>query len=226
MARLFITERELNFISDLTKEIIKDVGGQTIVYYPISELKTKTHDVYNEAVQKIFDNPIRIDALVDASYQNETKIGKFGIDNQYKLEVFIQYRDLVDKNINVCIGDFISYSDVFFEISDVVVLKNIFGHAEHSDGIKMTCIKSREGQFKALLSGPTDIKYTDDSAVQKTFVQQRGFTENSQGVTGDVRSLVEAGVLEEPLTGPKEVSERGATADNSHHGTSFYDEGE
>ena len=35
MARLFITPRELNFISDITKEIIKDVVGQKVYYYPI-----------------------------------------------------------------------------------------------------------------------------------------------------------------------------------------------
>ena len=73
MARLFITPREMNFISDITKEVIKDVNGQKIMYFPISELKTKAHDVYNEALEKVFDNPVSIDALVDAQYQQETK---------------------------------------------------------------------------------------------------------------------------------------------------------
>ncbi len=37
MARLFVTPREVNFINDLTKELIKDVIGQKIYYYSISE---------------------------------------------------------------------------------------------------------------------------------------------------------------------------------------------
>ena len=115
MARLFITPRELNYISDITKEIIKDVIGQKIIYYPVSEIKTKTHEVYNEALKKIFDNPIIIDALVSNEFQTTTKIDKFGIDAQYQIEVYLQYRDLVDKGININIGDFFSFSDIPFE---------------------------------------------------------------------------------------------------------------
>lgn len=224
MARLFITAREMNFISDITKEIVKDVNGQKILYFPISELRTKTHDVYNEAIEKVFDNPIAIDALIDAQYQQDTKISQFGIDAQYKLEVFIQYRDLIDKGIDVGEGDFFSFSDVFYEVTNVVVIKNIFGQAEHRDGIKLQGTKVRDSQFKAKLFGPTDAKYTDADAEQKTFVQQRGQVENSEGPTGDKRELYDQGVLEGPLTGPNEVSERGAREDNSRNENAFYDE--
>ena len=46
MARLFITPREVDFISDLTKEITKDVIGQKIYYYSISEAKTKIKVIF------------------------------------------------------------------------------------------------------------------------------------------------------------------------------------
>ena len=52
MARLFITPREVDFISDLTKEINKDVIGQKIFYYKIREDLTNVHKVYEEAVDK------------------------------------------------------------------------------------------------------------------------------------------------------------------------------
>jgi len=35
MARLFITPREIDFISDITKEVIKDVVGQKIFFYKV-----------------------------------------------------------------------------------------------------------------------------------------------------------------------------------------------
>jgi hypothetical protein len=222
MARLFITPRELNFISDITKELIKDVVGQKVYYYPISELKTKTHAVYNESLKKIYDNPIALDALVDNNFQNDTKIDKFGIDAQYKVEVYVQHRDLVDKGINVAIGDFFSFSDVFYEITERVFMRNIYGMPEHKDGVKLVGVKAREGLFSAPVLGPTDIRYTDSDAVQTDFHQQRGDSLDQEGnETGDKRDLVENGVLDKPLTGPKEISEKG---DPANVGSAFYDE--
>lgn len=221
MARLFITPRELNFISDITKEIIKDVIGQKIYYYPISEHKTQTHGVYNEALKKVFDNPIAIDALVDNNFQSDTKIDQFGIDTQFKIEVFIQHRDLVEKGINVAIGDYFSFSDIFYEITERVFMRNIYGMPEHKDGVKLVGTRVRESQFKALVIGPTDISRPEADAVQTTFVQQRGLTENKEGETADVRDLVRNGVLDGPLTGAREVSPLG---DKPGVGSAFYDE--
>jgi len=229
MARLFITPREINFISDITKEIMKDVIGQKIIYYPISEIRTKTHEVYNEALKKVFDSPIVIDALVDNNFQTDTKIDKFGIDAQYKIEVYIQHRDLVEKGINVNIGDFFSFADIFYEITERTFMRNIYGMPEHKDGIKLVGVKSREGLFTAPLIGPTDINYADPNAVQETFVQQRGEAVDQNGdPTGDVRDLVKNGVLDSPLTGAKEVSPKGDseknTGSNFNDGSAFYDE--
>jgi hypothetical protein len=217
MARLFLTPRELNFISDITKELIKDVVGQKIVYYPISEIKTNTHGVYNEALKKVFDNPIIIDALVN----NEFQIDKFGIDSQFRIEVYIQHRDLVEKGINVSIGDYFSFSDLMFEITDKTFMRNIYGLAEHKDGIKIIGTKARQGLFDAPIIGPTDISYTDPDAVQETFVQQRGIDNDPENPNGDVRDLQKNGVLDAPLTGQKEVSPKG---DLTGAGSSFYDE--
>ena len=218
MSRLFITNRELNFISDVTKEIVKDVIGQKIYYYPISEIKTKTHDVYNEALKKVYDNPIILDALVDNSFQTETKLDKFGIDAQYKIEVFLQHRDLVDKGIDVNIGDFFSFSSIFYEITDRTFMRNIYGLPEHKDGIKLVGLMSREGLFNTTLMGPTDIKFSDSNAIQDEFKQQRGEKYDSEGnLTGDHRDLIENGTLDSPSDGPREIKK-------TENGSSFYDE--
>jgi hypothetical protein len=226
MARLFVTERELNFISDITKELIKDIVGQKIFYYPVSEHKTKTHDVYNESLEKVFDHPIEIEALVDTQFQIETQINEFGIDAQYKVDVFLHSRDILERGINVTFGDFFSYGDIFFEITEVMIMKTIFGQVENKDGVKIVGTKVREGQFKALVKGPTDRIYSDPDAIQTTFEQQRGFEENSQGPTADSRALVEAGALDVPISKPRKVNEAGGALDNSTHGSSFYTDDE
>lgn len=224
MSRLFITPRELNFISDITKELIKDVVGQKIYYYPISEVKTKAHEVYNESMKKIFDNPIIIDCLVDTKFQEDTKVDQFGIDARFKIEVFLQHRDLVDKNIAIAIGDMFSFSDVFYEVTEKVFMRNIYGMPEHKDGVKLIGIKSRHTQFDSIVIGPTDIARPEPDAVQTTFVQQRGQAENGDayGPTGDVRDLQNPNILGDPITGAKEVSPAG---DSERSGASaFYDE--
>ncbi len=221
MARLFITPREMNFISDITKEVIKDVIGQKIYYYSINELKTLTHEVYNEALHKVFDSPIEIDCLVDTEFQAPTKTDAFGVDAKFKIEVYLQHRDLVDKGIRVNIGDFFSYSNVFYEITERVTMRTIYGQAEHRDGIKLIGVKAREDLFKALTKGPTDVANTDADAVQETFVQQRGLPENRLGKTNDKRDLVKTGVLDGPLDGAREVSPAGTDTGTQ---SSFYDD--
>ena len=72
------------------------------------------------------------------------------------------------------------------------------------------------------LTGPTDEGYSDADAVQETFVQQRGFPENKEGVTGDKRALIDQGKTElPPEPAPAEVSPKG---DNDGISSSFYDE--
>lgn len=220
MARLFITQREMDFISDITKEVIKDVTGQKIFYYSVSELKTKTNEIYDEAVKKIFDNPIVIDAFVDSSFEKDTKIDKFGVNKEYLCEVFLQYRDMIEKGITPSIGDYFTYSDVIFEITEARTMRNIYGFAEHSDGMRLVGTPARQNIIDILIKGPTDIQYSDDDAVQNMFQQQRGLHDNIDGETNDKRSLIDNGVIEPITSTPREISQRA----DEHNRSTFYDE--
>jgi hypothetical protein len=220
VARLFITERELNFINDIMKEVVKDVIGQKIYYFSISEIKSRVHDVYEESPNKIFENPIEIEALVKYSPQ-EVRTNRFGSEEYYNIECYIQERDLLDKQIDVREGDFFSYGETFFEVIKSPMTDVIFGQIEHKSYITVTGKQARKGQFITKVFGPTSEAYSDDDAVQKTFVQQRGFAENRLGPTGDSRDLQKSGVLDAPITGPAEVSPRG---DPESVGSAFYDE--
>ena len=215
MPRLFTSKKDLAFFSDITKELIKDVIGQKILYYPISALKTKAHELYNESPEKIFDNPIELEVMAD-SPKNETSFNRFGYEETFSLELYIQWRDLVDKGATVEVGDFFQYGENFYEVHQVNHIKAMHGMVEHKDGIRVFAKKARDTQFRERLLGPTDISY--DNGTQDTFVQQRGLPENRLGQTGDKRDLQENGLLDPPPTGAKEVSERGDTGT----GSSFY----
>ena len=220
MARLFITPREINFVNDIGKEIVKDVIGQKIYYFPISEIKSKVHDVYEESRNKIFDNPIEIDCLVKYMPQ-EVTTDNFGSEEYSSIEAFIQSRDLVDKQIEIFEGDFFSFGDKFFEIIKAPDTTTLFGQIEYNGYTTITGKQARMGQFLSKVFGPTSEENSDPDAVQDTFYQQRGKANNKLGETFDTRDLRKSGVLDEPISGPKEISKKG---DATGAGNSFYDD--
>lgn len=220
MARLFVSPREINFINDIAKELIKDVIGQKIYYFAINEIKSRVHDVYEESPEKIFETPIELECLVKY-FPQEITTNKFGSEEYYSIECYIQVRDLIDKQIDLVEGDFFSYGETFFEIVKAPRSETIFGQIENKSFITITGKQSRKGQFLSKIFGPTSEWYNDPDAVQTTYVQQRGFEENKLGKTGDVRALQKNGVLDPPITGPAEVSSAG---DPDSVGSAFYDE--
>ena len=218
MARLFISPREINFINDIAKELVKDVAGQKIYYFPISEVKSRVHDIYEEAIDKIFDDPIEIECFVKYE-EPATKTDRFGSEKYFSVTAYIQSRDLLDKGIEILEGDFFSYGSVFFEVVTSPGTNVIFGQIEHGQYITVTGKQSRKSNFITKIFGPTSEQYTDEDAVQETFVQQRGFENNRLGKTADRRELQENGVLDKPISKPKEVSKKG---DSTNAGSSFY----
>ncbi len=218
MARLFITPREIDFIADVNKEIVKDVIGQKIYYYHVREDLSDVHEVYEESMNKVFDPPIEIGARVTWA-PAEVRTNKFGQENYYSIEVYLQSRDMLDKDITPQAGDFFSYGDTFFEVTSIATQSNIYGQIEHTTGVKLVGKQSREGLISKTPIGPTDESYTDPGAVQTVFVQQRGFKENKEGLTGDVRSLQKKGVVTKPITGPAEVAPAGGNGEENEIGT-------
>lgn len=208
MARLFITPRELDLISDLTKEIIKDVIGQKIFYYAVRSDVTAIHDVYEESTEKVFDPPLELDALVEWS-PGETRTNKFGSEKFHSIEVRIHAQDLADKGLHMKMGDFMSYGSVFFEITQVVTISKIFGQVEHITGYKLMGKQAREGLIDKMFQGPAAQTLETEKVIQETFVQQRGASVNEAGETADRRALQADGKLDAPLTGPKKVSPDG-----------------
>ena len=168
----------------------------------------------------MFENPIELDCIV--KYEpDEIRTNRFGSESYYSIEVYVQSRDLLDKNIELLEGDFFSYGLTFFEVIKAPSSEVIYGQIEHLSYTTITGKQSRKGQFIAKVFGPTEEQYTDPDAVQETFVQQRGALKNKLGETKDIRELIKRGVLDEPITGPKEVSPSG---NSTKAGSAFYDE--
>jgi hypothetical protein len=191
MARLFISPREIQLINDWTKEYVKDVIGQKIYYYPVSTMKTMVHDVYNEAINKIFENPFILSVLVGQP-KWETKHNQFGMEQTTTVELWVQVRDLIDRGLTLAEGDFFTYGDAVFEVVSYLQMNNIFGQEEYEVSYKIVGRLARPGQFdpKDFFKPQKDSNNPFiQSPVQQTFVQQRGLKETQEGATGDFRQL-------------------------------------
>lgn len=148
MARKFVTSRELAFIDAINFELIQWVTGQEVLYYAISREETQIDDLYNEAVQKTWAPPVRINARV--LYGNENTVStNMGQDSQYSLEVYFHTKELNDRNVIPREGDVVEFGQIFFEISSVTKPQPVFGQIQDKLMTKCNCVISREGAFKA-----------------------------------------------------------------------------
>lgn len=180
----------MDFISDTTKEYLSDLVGQYIIYYPISTLLTNIHEVYEEAVEKIFDTPFKL-TVVAGQPDRKTDWNQFGQDVHSNIEILVQPKDLLDRGLELFAGDFFVYGNDVYEIANLTNTENIYGHVEYDRAIKITGKLARSGQFniedfKQLLE---QSKIYSESNIQKKFVQQRGLSENEEGNTGDKRAI-------------------------------------
>ncbi|NDC23129.1 MAG: hypothetical protein EBZ49_03215 [Proteobacteria bacterium] len=187
MARLFLTPREIDFISDITKELTKDVRGQKIFYYGVREDLSQVHDIYEQPV---------------------ISTNKFGSETLSKIAFYAHTRDLLDRDITVKVGDYFSYGQEFYEITSVIIEKQVYGQIEHQVGKKVTGVQARRGLIDRAANGPTSEEDLDAGVIQTVFDQQRGYEQNTLGPTEDKRQLVEDGKLDPGLTGPKIVKEQ------------------
>lgn len=225
MARLFIGQKEIQFINDITKEFTHDVVGQFILYMPLSTLRSAVHPVYDEAPEKIFDNPIKIPAMVGQP-EWASKNTAFGPQLECNLEVMIQVKDLDDKKITPSEGDMFMFDNTVYEILTLVNTNNIFGLAEYELTWKITAKSARLSQLdsngiKNLPKTPLGVGDT-----QMTFEQQRGLAVTSDGeATGDVREMRErlgGNMADIALgTGPRKVAPNERTDNPNEKVTTF-----
>lgn len=148
MARKFATSRELNLIKSWNKELIQGTVQQYIIYYAISSDESVIDDVYEEAVLKEYTQPVRVGARVQFE-QSPTHMGGSVLDSDYQLTAWCQKDELNERNLNPREGDFIEYGQIVFEISSVAYDQPVYGQINDKIEVKLTCVPSREGQFKA-----------------------------------------------------------------------------
>lgn len=170
---MFFNKNERNYVKQVNDEIIERVIGQSVIYYPISEVHTNFHNLYGEAVEKSFLPPVRINALV--LLEGITTITKnYGLDKEAKIVVNFHKRRLTeDQDMFVREGDFVCYGDRFYEIVTLKEPRELFGQADHRFEISAVCIQARKGLFTRPEPAPlTRIRRLVQAQVEKIIVQK------------------------------------------------------
>jgi len=144
---LFLGKKERDLVKQVNDELIERVIGQTILYYPISNVHTDFHPLYGEAIEKNYLPPVRVYVLIEWS-DTTTTTTNYGVDRIYNLTCHFHKRRLTeDQNLFVREGDFILYGGSYYEIVTLNQPKQLFGQVDHMLEISAQCSLARQGLF-------------------------------------------------------------------------------
>jgi len=145
---LFVGDKEKKYVRQITNQVLEQIIGQEIVYYPLDLENTQFHPLYKEAIQKVFLSPVHVYVLVEYKGQ-KTETNNYGIDKKESpIIIHFHHRRLIeDANLFVREGDFIFYNDSYYEIVDLNEPRLMFGQSNYQVEISAICIRAREEVF-------------------------------------------------------------------------------
>ena len=147
---LFLGKKERDLVKQVNDELIENIIGQQILYYPIDMQTTSFHDMYGEAIEKTYLPPIRIYALVKFDKEESSYLEGMGIDSDSVVTVNFHKRRLTeDQDLYVREGDFILYGKIYYEIVKLLEPRKLFGQVNHTFEVSAVCQRARKGLFDA-----------------------------------------------------------------------------
>ena len=114
---LFGSTRDFNLMTKLSRELIRDIVEQEILYHKISIEDTDVN-LYGEAMQKSFWEAVKLNCLITRGDQ-VIDIQEFGPDLGREASFAFIRKDLVDLNVVAEVGDIIQWHNDFYEVDTV-----------------------------------------------------------------------------------------------------------
>lgn len=165
MSRKFITQREVDFGANVTKELMQGVIDCEVRYYAIDLARSDVNHLYEEAIYKSWRPPVAISALA-AFDQASTVAGRFSLDSQYSAEIYFHKKELDERNVVAQEGDFIEWGGIFYEITSATKPQLFYGQINNRVMVKCVCKQAREGQFAA--GGDSDRTHRTEKNIENT----------------------------------------------------------
>tara|TARA_R100000278_G_scaffold81521_2_gene62787 strand:+ start:2241 stop:2732 length:492 start_codon:yes stop_codon:yes gene_type:complete len=114
---LFGSSRDFNLMTKLSRELIKDVVEQEVLYHKIS-LEDTDVNLYGEAMQKSYFNAVKLNCLITRGDQI-IDIQEFGPDLGREASFAFVRQDLVDASVVAEVGDILEWHNDFYEVDTV-----------------------------------------------------------------------------------------------------------
>jgi len=114
---LFGSSRDFNLMTKLSRELIRDVVEQEVLYHKIS-LEDTDVNLYGEAMQKSYFNAVKLNCLITRGDQ-VIDIQEFGPDLGREASFAFIRQDLVDASVVAEVGDILQWHNDFYEVDTV-----------------------------------------------------------------------------------------------------------
>jgi hypothetical protein len=122
---LFGGSRDISLFNTISKELINDIIQTEIAYYKFTLEHTKVN-VYGEAPQKNYYEPIKIASLIDRSDQTWTS-DEFGPDVNQNITFTFLRKEFINLNLFSDVGDLILFRNNFYEVDGRIENQLAFG---------------------------------------------------------------------------------------------------
>jgi len=122
---LFGSRRDINLMTKISRELIKDIVEQEILYHKLS-LEDTAVNLYGESLSKSYFNSVKLNCLITRGDQ-VIDIDEFGPDLGREASFAFIRRDLVDVSVVPEVGDIVQWHRDFYEVDLVRENQLFFG---------------------------------------------------------------------------------------------------
>jgi hypothetical protein len=114
---LFGEQRDISLFRHLNKELLERIIQQTVGYYKI-DLEASKENVYGEALNKFYRDPVLVTCLIE---RGDNTMVNNDINVTFAQTIYVRFlRDtLVEMNLVPETGDVIMWNENYFEVNNV-----------------------------------------------------------------------------------------------------------
>ena len=114
---LFGSNRDFNLLVGISRELVKDLVEQEILYYKLS-LEDTEANLYGEALTKSYWTPVKLNCFITRGDQVIAN-DDFGPDLNREASFAFIRQDLVDVNTVPEVGDIVVWNEDYYEVDTV-----------------------------------------------------------------------------------------------------------